>query len=153
MSIQNTPLPFPELDLHLLRRPEMAEDGRAVELRGRQLPALRIPANALGGLAMDFDTLQARLAELPRMFLELDGSFMWAGSHLTNDWRIDGMIFENARTVRWVEIKGQCPLSAWDQLLMHLGHDMDPLVALWLPEQCFLEVEQVRSFWNEVRAS
>lgn len=72
----------------------------------------------------------AALERLPRMFVEMDGSWVWRGDSGGGDecWQLDGMVYDHLGKVRYLELKGSCEPSMWRQLLSCLR---------W-PEQCLI---------------
>ncbi len=61
------------------------------------------------------------LEALPRMLFELDGSWIWSGDVGKNRWQIDGHLFDFDGRLHRVELRGQCPEAALDQLLGCFG--------------------------------
>jgi hypothetical protein len=75
-----------------------------------------------------------RLELLPRMIFEPDGSFVISGADETGRrWQVDGHLFDFAGRLHRVELRGQCPLADFDQLLGCIG---------WPAQR--LEIELVR---------
>jgi hypothetical protein len=69
-------------------------------------------------LAITFETAFQQLADLPGMFIEPDGSFVWRKTQSENDaWQLDGNLFDRGASLFYVEVKGSCPREAFDQLL------------------------------------
>src|SRR5688500_11508177 len=95
---------------------------------------LRFTANVHGvnpsaGLPVGFDHVTAQFAALPRMFIEPDGSFVWTGA--TDDgrsWQVDGNLIDQGAVLAYVELKGVCPETQFDELLRTLGWPDSPLV-------------------------
>jgi len=77
---------------------------------------------AIGPLPITFEQSLATLARLPRMFVEPDGSFVWAGEAADNvNWQVDGNLIDQGERLAYVEIKGVCPQEQFDALLTALG--------------------------------
>ena len=80
-----------------------------------------------GPLPVDFETLAERLQRLPRMYFEWDGSWVWtgeltvAGSPTSRRWQLDGMVYDAAGVVQYIELKGTCPWAAWQKLIAACG--------------------------------
>jgi hypothetical protein len=70
-------------------------------------------------LEISFEELLAALERLPRMFVEMDGSWVWRGDGAGKDecWQLDGMVYDHLGKVRYLELKGNCEPSMWRQLL------------------------------------
>jgi len=88
---------------------------------------IQASADSNSNLAVSFEDVVSQLESLPRMFIEWDGSFVWRGE--TQDgltatavtWQLDGMVYDHLGTVRYVELKGNCPSEPWETLLSILG--------------------------------
>jgi hypothetical protein len=86
-------------------------------------------------LSVSFETAVVRLSQLPRLFIELDGSFVWRGNKPDgSEWQVDGNLIDQGPALAYVELKGCCPEERFDELLAAVG---------W-PEQC-LEFQLPRS--------
>jgi hypothetical protein len=73
-------------------------------------------------LSVSFDEAAERLAGLPRLFIEPDGSFVWTG--VTTDgepWQVDGNLTDQGDVLAYLELKGCCPSERLDDLLSALG--------------------------------
>ena len=84
----------------------------------------------------------AMLERLPRMIFELDGSFVLSGdveraeragpsSAPAKDearWQVDGHLFDFAGRLHRLELHGECPPAAFDELLKCVGWPEQPLV-------------------------
>jgi len=84
-------------------------------------------------MAITFEMLLERFEKLPRMFIEPDGSLVWRGTTVADSvataiqWQLDGMIYDHLGAVRYVELKGNCSTTAWQQLLQILDYPTQPL--------------------------
>ena len=79
-------------------------------------------------LDVSFEALVAKLAEFPRMFVELDGSFVWRGTMDDHVWQIDGLIHDQGGRVQYVEVKGTATWDAWIAFTNLLAEQRDRLV-------------------------
>jgi hypothetical protein len=115
-----------EVTLH--RRPEEAvAGGRFADLYGTW-QALEPPRESLKPLAVGFDDALERLAELPRMFVEPDGAFVWVSSAADRRWQVDGNLFERQGRVLIVDLKGSCPPAELDRFLTALDWPTEPVM-------------------------
>ncbi len=93
-------------------------------------------AAELGVDALCFD--QA-LGELPGLYLEPDGSFLWSGQCGDDDgskrWKIEGTWYEREGMIQFVELSGNCSFEAWEHFLMCLKSGWRPSVAERLPRE------------------
>jgi hypothetical protein len=88
-----------------------------------------------GPLAITFESVLAALESLPRLFIEPDGSFVWARSTADGQpWQVDGNLIDRGECLAYVELKGYCPEEQFDLLLTALGWPESKLV-FQLPRQ------------------
>jgi hypothetical protein len=59
--------------------------------------------------------------QLPRMFVELDGSFVWVAAGDGSRGQLDGVVTDDGIRVLNVELKGVCTEPMLDDLLRALG--------------------------------
>ncbi len=90
----------------------------------RTLNSLR----SLEPLDVSFEDLVAKLAGFPRMFVEMDGSFVWRGEFDNHVWQIDGLIHDQSGNVQYVEVKGTATWDAWVEFSNLLVEQRDRLV-------------------------
>jgi hypothetical protein len=131
------------------------------EIRGVTVRPLRIPPEALQSpLGLSFEEAAERLERLPRMFLEPDGSFVWVVSQVELQaefptesqaespsewkWQVDGVLYDRDQRLMFVDLKGECPDSAWTALLQALGADQTPLMFQLVREALFLDEPAMR---------
>jgi len=56
------------------------------------------------------------------MFIEPDGSFVWAGVSSDGErWQVDGNLIDRGDYLAYVELKGRCPEAQLNQILDALG--------------------------------
>ncbi len=70
----------------------------------------------------------ASLEALPRMMFEPDGSWIFSGGVGVERWQIDGHLFDFDNRLHRVELHGECPVEAFDQLLTCFGWPATPLI-------------------------
>lgn len=85
------------------------------------------------------DECLQRLASLPRLFVEPDGSFLWVGRGDDAAWQVDGQVHERDGLVLSVDLKGCCPEPEFDRLLAALGWPDRPVMMQVLRAGVFLE--------------
>jgi hypothetical protein len=78
------------------------------------------PGQSPSLFARTFEEVSDSLAALPRMFVEPDGSFVWVASS-GPAWQLDGVLYDGAGRLWYVELKGRCPQEEFDRLLSALG--------------------------------
>jgi hypothetical protein len=76
---------------------------------------------ATGVLSVTFEQALAALERLDRLFIEPDGSFVWAGATTEGEqWQVDGNLIDQGECLAYVELKGKCPEGQFDRLLSAL---------------------------------
>lgn len=91
---------------------------------------------------MSFEQAFQRLELLPRMFIELDGSFVWSGEQNGRAWQIDGMLYDYNGRLQRVEMSGYAPRHQWEQLLSVFGQPLDTLTIHCLQQQRFIDTAE-----------
>lgn len=115
------------LSLHanVFAPPPDVVDGPEVTLRGLVLRTLTDPAGGpprfVASLGVSFETMQQRLAALPRTDCEPDGFFLVTGHAGDVFWRLNGHMHELRGSMYRVELNGECPEATLDQVLGALG--------------------------------
>jgi hypothetical protein len=84
-----------------------------------------------GPLASRFEDVSDRLSQVDRLHMELDGSFVWVGPN----WQLDGMIYDHADRIRYIDLKGHCPHQPWQTLIRWIvdpiGSEVGQSVTVW----------------------
>lgn len=110
-----------------------------VNIHARAADAARQPAVLF---KRTFEQACDALAQLPRMFVDPDGSFVWV-SIGEPPWQLDGVLYDGAGRLWYVELKGRCPEPEFNRLLAALGWPQTSLrfqlvrEAVWLDEPAF----------------
>jgi hypothetical protein len=127
-------------------RPPQASAGESVEIAGLKVATLNIPAEVLHETApwCSFETAETRLAALPRMFIEPDGSFVWVAGEGEPGWQVDGNLYDRHEQLLYVELKGACPAPAFDRLLGALEWPRTPLMFQWTHEALLMDEAEFR---------
>lgn len=105
-------------------------------------------------MLVSFEEVEQSMSQLPRMFFEMDGSFVWRGQlsnssegAVESNWQIDGMVYDVAGRVSRVELKGDCHLEQFQELVERL-QPADSLVAYLLDQSCFVRVVDLLRAWQ-----
>lgn len=72
-------------------------------------------------LPVTFDAAYSVLAELPRLFIEPDGSFVWTSPPGEAAWQVDGTLVDGGEMLYYCELKGCCPGEPLNQLLQSIS--------------------------------
>ena len=72
-------------------------------------------------LSVSFERALAALEALPRLFIEPDGSLVWASREPGGEsWQVDGNLYDQGSRLSHVELSGCCPERAMDEILRAL---------------------------------
>lgn len=91
--------------------------------------AIRGSGQDAASMLASFDESLMALSKLERMFIEPDGSFVWAGK--TEDgqpWQVDGNLIDRGACLAYIELKGRCPQEQFDRILSSIGWPVVPLM-------------------------
>jgi hypothetical protein len=100
------------------------------------------PAEPPALFACTFEEASEALAALPRMFIEPDGAFVWVSTS-EPAWQLDGVLYDGAGRLWYVELKGRCDEEDFNLFLSALGWPQTTLVfqlvreGEWFCEQAF----------------
>ena len=107
-----------ECSLHALPDNEVPVSGEPLtDSCGQWLTLLIAQDQLVTPLPIGFDDVLKQLNTLPRLYAEPDGSFVWTSPHENIRWQVNGNLYERNDRVLFVELKGSCPASEFDQLL------------------------------------
>lgn len=92
----------------------------------------------------DYETLASKLAEIPRLYIEPDGSFVWVSSE-DESRRISGQITDDGSRVCYLELRGLCLWSDLTTVLLSsLGWPATTLAFQLMPESLLVTEDQFR---------
>ena len=57
------------------------------------------------------------------MFAEPDGSWVWVFHDNSIRYQLDGMLYDRAGVIEYLEVKGQATKDAWERICTHLLSD------------------------------
>lgn len=145
---------MPPLQLFLYRAPpKPIPTGPAVQVLSRQLATCKAQGVESNQMDCSFEQAVLQLAQLPQLFVEPDGSFVWNGiatEPQTGDiqhWQLDGMLYDVGDRLNRVELRGSCPLKPWQKLCRCFQPDGE-LIAYLLDHQCFVLVQDLDCLWS-----
>lgn len=83
---------------------------RMLTLADIEVTALLVPAELQATpLGVSFEEAAEKLEQLPRMFFEPDGSFVWVSPADDADaWQVDGNLYDRAGSLVAIDLKGRC---------------------------------------------
>ncbi|MBI3840197.1 MAG: hypothetical protein HY288_19925 [Planctomycetia bacterium] len=129
-------------------QPANATAGAKIELNGRTVNTLHVEPEALSTTTMDrtFEAARTKLEQLPRLFCEADGSFVWASPQGAPAWQVDGNLYDRNERLLFVDLKGTCPAEELDRFLAALGWPETRLMFQLTREAVFLEEAEFRRY-------
>lgn len=135
-----------QITLHA--RPGVTLATEALQIDGRECQRLIVPPEQITTpFAVSFEEAYAAMEQLPRMFIEPDGSFVWVSSQgETVPWQLDGALYDRAGRLLYVDLKGECPPEAWDKLLACFGAPPQAVMAQLVRQAVFLDEPEFRRF-------
>lgn len=140
-------LPF-HVTLHT--KPEDALPGPPIKIGAQPISTLAILPHQLSKpFEITFEEAIARLEQLPRMFCEPDGSFVWVGENEEfGRWQIDGQLTDGLEQLQYVELKGNCPFTPIEILATTLSPKKQPLVAQLVRQAVFVDLLVAQELWT-----
>jgi hypothetical protein len=116
-----------------------------LKLAGQWFETLVVPPGQAGiPLAVNFEETCASLNQLKQLLIEPDGSFVWSSRSGETRWQVDGVLYDRAAKLIYVELKGTCPAAQFDQLLSIFGWPQTPLMFQLVREAAFLDEANFR---------
>jgi len=97
-------------------------------------------------LPIAFEEAYARFECLERMYVEPDGSFVQRSGQGTSAWQVEGNLYDRAGRLQYVELKGCCPQTNFDDLLQALGWPEARLMFQLATEGLYLGESEFRRF-------
>jgi len=131
--------------------PQVAPSRESRQQGDRRIDVLNLqPGDLTEAIPVSFETALAAMERLPRMFIEPDGSFVWVAQQGEPTWQVDGLLFDRAGQLVYVELKGTCPTERLDLLLAALGWPTVTLVFQLVREAMFLDEASFRAWtWEK----
>lgn len=101
-------------------------------------------ADLQGSFGVSFEDAAEFLSRLARLYFEPDGSFVWVGDEEGDgsSWQFDGVLYDRGGRLQYVELKGDGPLAAWQQLRAILGPPGTLVVAHFVYEGRFVDLDE-----------
>lgn len=142
--------PLYAFEITLQHKPAEATAGPLLTDAWGSWPTLDIPRESLASpMAIGFDAALDRLAAIERLYVEPDGSFVWACSRTSDGaastwWQVDGNAYERGGRVLLVDLKGSSPPAEFDRLLQAFGWPGQPLMMQLVRSATFLDESTFR---------
>lgn len=102
-----------------------------------------------GPIESSFEDAEARLSQLPQLYFEPDGSFVWALDQGRE--QLFGMIYDAAGQIQYIELRGTCRLATFEHLVAAAnGGKSAECVVQRLPDQQLQELQGfVAKHWKD----
>ena len=94
-----------------------------------------------------FEDVAQAFDQLPRMFLEPDGSFVWVVEAGGNRFQLDGGLVDNGTQVLSVELKGTCNERVLDAFLPAFGWPRQRLLFQLIQQGVYISEDEFRSVY------
>jgi hypothetical protein len=136
------------ITLHV--RPPGNWSQRTWTLDGRETRILDLPPSSLDiPFPVSFEQALASLSQLPRLFIEPDGSFVWVSERgSTPPWQIDGLLFDRGGRLLYVELKGDCPMASFTELLKAFESPATTYVVLLVRSGVVMDMDVFCGNWD-----
>ena len=79
------------------------------------------PTSPNGAFGLSFEEVADGMQTIPRMFLELDGAFVWVLEQNGIRYQLDGLLLDDGHHVVACEVKGTCSENMFDTFLTQFG--------------------------------
>lgn len=126
-------------------RPKSVPPAKAVLIAGAPLSILDVSAASQSApLPPSFEAAAEALSRLPRLHLELDGSFVWRADSGEPSWQVDGNLYDREGHLVSVVLKGCCPEDRFDALVRCTCESPTPLMFQLVQEAVFVDENEFR---------
>jgi len=136
-----------DVQLSLHAQPDGSLTVNATKLAGQRFPIVCLTARQQATpMDVTFDQAIERLEQLPRMFVELDGAFVWVSQHGDPPWQLDGCLYDRDGQIVYVDLVGSCPRQQFDGLLRAFGWPRSRLLFQLKRHGVYLEERHFRRY-------
>lgn len=133
-------------DITIHARPNDARATKQMEVAGRMARVIDIQPNLLvDQLPVTFEQAAASLEQLPLLFFEPDGSFVWGSGADSDRWEVDGLLYDGGQRLQYVSLRGRCPQTPFDQLLAAVGGPGASLIFQLNQQGVFVDADELRN--------
>jgi hypothetical protein len=136
-----------QFHISIHRKPSGDLTKQPMDLAIGTFDALQVePQQVTEPMTVCFEAACSLLADLPQMFVEPDGSFVWTSPQTGEAWQVDGVMYDRHDRLLFVDLKGTCPDQQFDQLLRVFGWPDVPLIFQLSREAIYLDEDEFRRF-------
>ncbi|GAA5507053.1 hypothetical protein [Novipirellula caenicola] len=95
-----------------------------------------------------FEDAAARLQLLPRLYFELDGSFVWSADQ---GQQVEGMLYDANDQLQYVDLQGQCTRGTWNTVLQAIvGSSAADCIVMVIPARSLKNLPTFeQSIWGD----
>ncbi len=99
-------------------------------------------------LRASFEEASTRLQLLPRLYFELDGSFVWSAAQGE---QIEGMLYDANERLQYVDLQGQCSRESWNAVLHAIvGSSASDCIVMVIPTRSLKNLPTFeQSVWGD----
>lgn len=115
-----------------------------IELCGNTVPTLLIPQQGETRFQRSFEEVAEEVSALPRMYFELDGSFVWVVETQGQRYQLDGSLYDDGVKLLNVDLKGICDEETLETFLRCLGWPNQEIVFQLVQRGVYLTEESFR---------
>lgn len=134
-------------------RPASVTTVEWVEVAGRLRSVLRVsPGEQSDAFSLSFEAASEALADLPRLHVEPDGSFVWRSESSEPLWQVDGNLYDREGRLLYVTLQGGCPENYFDKLLRCFGWPATTMMFQLVREATFLDEFEFRRHAQDMGA-
>lgn len=101
------------------------------------------PPLAQQGFGSSYEDFSEQLSQVPRLYIEPDGSFVWVSS-IDPVRRISGQITDDGKQVLYLELRGRCQWEDMTEIVRMIGWPQTELIFQMLPEALLVQESQFR---------
>jgi len=122
--------------------PPTLPDLEEVVIDGEMIQAAKFPSLDTR-FVRSFEEVAAAFEALPRMYFELDGSFVWVVEK-DKRYQLDGSLYDDGERLLNVDLKGTCNAEVLDEFLGCLGWPEQAILFQLVQQGCYLQESEFR---------
>ena len=123
----------------------------SVRIGDMKVPTL-LPIRSKPKFSTSFESAIEAMSQLPRMFVELDGSFVWVIDDAERRFQLDGTLCDGGSQLQHLELKGTSDAKALDDILQTLDWPVQSVMFQWVQLGTYLPEREFRRLLVEDRA-
>ena len=100
---------------------------------------------SMKGFGVSYEQIEAELTKIPRLHIELDGSFVWVSAADVSH-KVNGQITDDGKQVMYIEFRGVATAEEIEPILAPLKSDRHELKFQMLPSGEVLNEPQFKGY-------